>query len=183
MIPGEQMRSQALAAPVELSGQTPMLAGAMEPIPALPMVAGEQGYAPTVGGYPVPPLGILRDPFAGSMLGNNAVICTPCGAMVQVPYGVRIMDGYNGSARRWTLSGITKDSAGAALAACRVVVLETGRLARDGAPVVAETISNGSGLYSVEVPMNVAYQAIAYKPGSPDVAGITRCDVTPAEGA
>lgn len=80
------------------------------------------------------------------------------------------------------ISGTTRDSAGAPLGNCRVVVLETGRLAVTGCPVVAEVISDGSGLFSVVVPMDVGYQLIAYLPGSPDVAGITRNDVTATEG-
>jgi hypothetical protein len=80
------------------------------------------------------------------------------------------------------LIGVTKDGTGAALGGCRVVVFETGRIAKDGAPIIAETISDGSGNYSVEVPGNKAYQAIAYKPGSPDVAGVTRNDLVPMVG-
>ena len=49
--------------------------------------------------------------------------------------------------------------------------------------MVAETISDGSGNYSVEVPMNTAYQATGYKAGAPDVAGITRNDIVPVSNA
>ena len=77
------------------------------------------------------------------------------------------------------MQGVTVDEARVPLGNCRVVIFDVGQLAVTGSPVVAETMSDGSGNYSVAVPGPTALQAIAYKPGSPDVAGITRADVVP----
>lgn len=83
--------------------------------------------------------------------------------------------------QQFRLSGQTLDSTGAALGNCRVVLFDSSRVIAGGDinPVVAETISDGSGNYSFIVPRPVDYQLIAYLPGSPDVAGITRDDVFP----
>lgn len=89
------------------------------------------------------------------------------------------------STARFAISGITKDSTGAALASCRVMAMETGRMAMDGPndqmSNVGEVLSDGSGNYTLPVPTNTGYQLTAYKPGSPDVAGITRNDVAPSQ--
>jgi hypothetical protein len=85
------------------------------------------------------------------------------------------------STQMFRFTGQTLDSTGAALGGCRVVLLATNRMAV-GAPdvVIAETISDGGGNYSIIAPLPVpSYQLIAYLPGSPDVAGITRNDVSP----
>ena len=82
---------------------------------------------------------------------------------------------------RFQITGVTRDSAGTALGTCRVVMLEVGRIAKGEMPVVAETISDGSGNYTIEVALNTAHQGIAYKDGSPDVAGISIDGLTPAQ--
>lgn len=66
------------------------------------------------------------------------------------------------------LTGVTKDSTGAALASCVVqsFVTSTGKLA-------TTTTSDGSGNYRISVPAAVMTFCVAYKPGSPDVAGTT----------
>jgi len=111
----------------------------------------------------------------------NACVCTPTGATIPVQLGQQLglKNDIGQTTVQFLLSGITKDDTGAPLGNCRVVVFETARLQIDGAPIVVETVSDGSGNYAVIVPMNTAYQAIAYKPGSPDVAGITRNDLVP----
>lgn len=111
---------------------------------------------------------------------DNAGIATPCGMWVWSDWPP-LMQRLVFATPLWILSGTTRDSAGSVLANCRVVVFETARLAVNAAPIVAETISDGAGNYSVTVPLNTHYQAIAYLPGSPDVAGITRADVKPAQ--
>jgi hypothetical protein len=108
----------------------------------------------------------------------NAGIATPCGAWIWLDY-TPLINPFEQATDRFVIAGITKDGTGSALGGCRVVALETGRLAVSGCPIVAETISDGGGNYSIEVPLNTAYELIAYKPGSPDVAGITRSDVVP----
>jgi hypothetical protein len=90
----------------------------------------------------------------------------------------------------FTIAGQTVTGNGTPLANCRIVVYETGRMAVDGgayrsgfsseSPVVAEALSDGSGNFTINVPMNVAYQLTGYLEGSPDRAGITRKDVVPS---
>lgn len=67
------------------------------------------------------------------------------------------------------ISGLTKDSTGAALGGC---IVQLYRTADD--VMVEETISDGSGNYAFS-PRGVGalFYVIAYKAGSPDVAGTT----------
>lgn len=67
------------------------------------------------------------------------------------------------------ISGVTKDSTGAILAACTVTLFRT----VDN--VAFETVvSDGSGAYSFSaIGLSETYYVVAYKTGSPDVAGIT----------
>jgi hypothetical protein len=79
----------------------------------------------------------------------------------------------------FTLTGTTTDGAGAALGNCRVIAYQTGwQYAQDAPVIIAETVSDGSGNFSIDL-RNIDYQLTAYKPGSPDLAGITKNNVTP----
>jgi hypothetical protein len=82
------------------------------------------------------------------------------------------------------IAGTTLDSAGAPLGGCTVVLLDAGRIyaSQDSLanPVVETTVSNGSGVYSFAARPGINYQIVAYLPGSPDVAGVTRKDVRAA---
>src|ERR1019366_9086709 len=66
------------------------------------------------------------------------------------------------------ITGATLDSTGAALAACTVELFRT-----DTNQVQAVTISDGSGNYTFTSPGNFNFYVVAYKAGSPDVAGTT----------
>lgn len=67
------------------------------------------------------------------------------------------------------ISGVTKDSAGSALADCTVDILRTVNDA-----LVCSVTSDGSGNYvSNPVGLGEKFYAVAYKAGSPDVAGTT----------
>lgn len=127
----------------------------------------------------------LRPNISYSSIRANAVIAAPTGALIPIPFGRTMMGGIGVEVETATdlfsITGVTKNSAGSPLGDCRVVALETGRIHIGGTPVVGETISDGSGNYSITVPTNGSFQLIAYKPGSPDVAGITRSDVVPAQ--
>lgn len=69
----------------------------------------------------------------------------------------------------WIISGITRDSAGAALGNCAVNLFQT-----EGNLFVASTVSDASGNYSFSVPGNSSTSFIvSYKAGSPDVSGTT----------
>jgi len=111
---------------------------------------------------------------------NNACISTPCGALVPFERGRAVITNLSVQATdQFTITGTTMDRTGAALANCFVSVEETARQNIPGLDVVAQTTSDGSGAFSVTVPMNTLYQLEAYKSGSPDLAGITKNNVTP----
>lgn len=77
------------------------------------------------------------------------------------------------------LTGTTRDGTGALLGNCRVIAYQSGtRYVDAGAKVIAETVSDGSGAFTMLL-RNIDYQLIAYKEGSPDLGGLTRQDVTP----
>lgn len=72
------------------------------------------------------------------------------------------------STQVWVIAGITRDSTGAVLASCLVELMRS----RDMTLIATQT-SDGSGNFSFQVDPADKYQVIGYKPGSPDVAGIT----------
>jgi hypothetical protein len=177
VIQGEQMRE---AVPTSLAAfPLPLMTAPCAPPVSLPvLVQAEQGSSSD--GFK--PVGLAR-PF-WPRPATNAAICNAAGAIHEYQPALGITDFFVESTQRWLLSGITRDSVEAPLGNCAVVVFETGRLQIDAetqrvSPVAAQTISDGSGNYSVELGSNSAYQAAAYLPGSPDVAGITRNDLIP----
>jgi hypothetical protein len=68
----------------------------------------------------------------------------------------------------FTISGVTRDSTGAVLGNC---VIDLFRTADDS--VAARTESDGSGNYKIYASSELTHYAVAYKAGSPDVAGTT----------
>jgi hypothetical protein len=68
----------------------------------------------------------------------------------------------------YTIRGVTKDSTGAALGACGVVLLRTA----DNS-VAACMTSDANGNYRMDASPFVLHRVDAYKAGSPDVAGTT----------
>jgi hypothetical protein len=64
--------------------------------------------------------------------------------------------------------GVTRDSAGAILAGATVKLYRT-----QSDEYLAQTISDGSGNFSLDVPGPSPFYLVAYLPGSPDVAGAT----------
>ena len=135
---------------------------------ALPI---RRGFADIVN--PLAPILVQRTEVLNSGLSK---LCNVAGI---TPLGMNLMESFPEDTGRWLLSGVTKDSTGAALGNCRVVVLETARIGVQQNPVVGEMISDGSGNFSFTVPRNTGYQVVAYLPGSPDVAGVTRNDLAP----
>jgi len=72
-------------------------------------------------------------------------------------------------AKAYTITGITKDSAGAVLGSCNVFLFKTSTN-----EFVAATVSNAStGVYTFPVSAGFYYYTVSYKAGSPDVAGTT----------
>lgn len=76
----------------------------------------------------------------------------------------------------WLLTGVTRDSAGAALGACTVHLFLT-----QGDLEVAEMVSDASGNFSFSVGTGTGtkYYIVAYLPGSPDRAGTSLNTLTP----
>lgn len=68
----------------------------------------------------------------------------------------------------YSITGVTKDSTGAVLPNCKVELFIT---ARDVA--IAERVSDASGNFAFDMPGTGPFYIVAYKAGSPDVAGTT----------
>jgi hypothetical protein len=139
----------------------------------------------------------------GALVRREVCVCTPTGAILFETLGrnpfLKFQKGIVGATDTFRITGQTVTGAGAPLGGCRVVVYETGRISvtatpprqfysagnpneaewESPSPVVAETVSDGSGNFDITVPMNVAHQLTGYLVGSPDRAGITRDTVTP----
>lgn len=81
----------------------------------------------------------------------------------------RSTGGFSNSA----LTGVTRDGAGTALAACRVDLCQ-GNITRQS------VVSDGAGNFSFSNPGSGPFFLIAYKLGSPDVAGTTVNTLQPA---
>jgi hypothetical protein len=141
----------------------------------------------------------LRSIENGARMSVNCGIVTPCGVIIYMDYSM--INPFVQASVLWALTGVTRDyTTQAAITGCRVIAHEVGRLALSagsgetfysaGNPnptefyanqsLVGQTISDGSGNYTIKVGTNTAYQLTAYKVGSPDIAGITRQDVTPS---
>jgi hypothetical protein len=158
-----------------------LLPGLSAPTGFSNLVTDEDAFAPMNSFIDISLLSMRRIKTGQLQMRVNAGIATPCGAWVWLDY-TPLLNSLSWASERWGISGVTKDSTGAALGACRVIARESGRMELDGAESeVGETVSDGSGNYSIEVPLNTAYQLTGYKAGAPDVAGITRADVTPSQ--
>lgn len=68
----------------------------------------------------------------------------------------------------FSITGVTRDSAGTVLPTCRVELFITA-----GDQTQAETTSDASGNFRFDMPGTGPFYLVAYKVGSPDVAGTT----------
>jgi hypothetical protein len=80
---------------------------------------------------------------------------------------------YDWARSNTALTGVTRDSTGAILAGCRVTL-------NQGNVIVAEATSDGSGRFTFSNPGSGPFFIVAYKAGSPAVAGITVNTLLPA---
>jgi hypothetical protein len=176
LVEGEQMRAAAIAAPA--AAWWPIVDDIPDVMPnsLTALVADDLNYGMALDGLTQL---VIRSKVDGNLVSVNSCISTPCGALVSFEANECRFTIFTQATNIWTMAGVTRNQSGDALGSCRVVVLETGQVAVGGAPVVGETTSDGSGNYSLVVPQNTAYQVLAYKPGSPDVAGVTIDTVTP----
>lgn len=194
VIQGEEMRLNSLGGSVMASQLGPLQASHINQIASqwgplilddaenTIVIAGDETYAPMHPDF-TPYDARQRSIFQRSMIAANAVLCTPCGAIVPINKGVsgRLINNFVQSTSRWLIIGVTRDGVGAALGNCAVTMMETGRVYVDGAPVVAQTISDVSGNYSVEVPLNTAYWGLAYKDDTTDGSGASINTLTPSQ--
>lgn len=79
---------------------------------------------------------------------------------------------------KYRITGVTKDSTGAALGTCAVDIYETVTSANPNEPkgrLVGSTVSDAAGNYSVDVYAGpgATFRAVMYKAGAPDVAGVS----------
>lgn len=74
-----------------------------------------------------------------------------------------------------SLSGVSRDSVGAALGSCRVMIFRT-----EDMSFVTETTSDSVGVWSVSLMKGGPFFLVEYKAGSPDVAGTSVNTVVPA---
>lgn len=77
---------------------------------------------------------------------------------------------------RMTMSGITRDSAGAILGTCRVMIFRT-----EDNSFVAETVSDGSGAWSIVLLKGGPFFQVCYKVGAPDLAGTSLNTLVPVQ--
>lgn len=194
---GEQLRAASFLTSVSGWG---LLAGSADMMNTLPflLVEAEDEEATGMIANGLVPYARLRSIENGACMSANCGIVTPTGAMIYMDYS--LISTFVEASVLWALTGVTRDyTTQTAIAGCEVDAHEVGRLAvaagssrtyySTGNPnpiqfegnqsLVGQTISDGSGNYTIRVGTNTAYQLVAYKAGSPDIAGITRQDVTP----
>lgn len=177
VLQGEQMR-QSVFDPIDLEQPSAML-GRFLPSPLLSIVQDDDAFSPMNSFICQSVLSTRRMKNNILQRRANAGIATPCGGWVSADFPPLLVR-FEQANVLWAISGTTRDSTGAALGDCVISANDSGRGTVDAVQTeVGQTISDGSGLYSLPVPMNTAYQLTAYKAGAPDVAGITRNDVTP----
>ena len=130
------------------------------------------------GGNPLPMTGIGFNPYYF----QGQTFCTD-GISLKIPLGgigtyIANAPFLNGPKHygTFTMAGVTRDSAGAALASCVVDLFEAGSDIWQ-----QQTTSDGSGNFSFTIGGNSAnYFLRAYKVGSPDLAGTSTDKLTAA---
>lgn len=88
--------------------------------------------------------------------------------------GTRIYEAPPGFAN-YAITGVTRDSGGAALAGCTVDLFIT-----SNDTLKYTTVSDAGGNFSFDNPGTGPFYLVAYKPGAPDVAGTTVNTLVPA---
>lgn len=113
------------------------------------------------------PVAKLAGPsFGGRPTVRGAGVAYRTGPKMAGPYFNSQDDKFRGF---WIVSGVTRDSAGAALGSCDVHLFIT-----RGDLEVGEQVSDASGNYSFSMGGGCeTYYVVAYKAGSPDVSGTT----------
>lgn len=143
-----------------------MLAGS-PPIESTPVLGGQSAFA-ALSEVTVPRAQILQSGLLKKFTAKK----------LPVNFGLKIYDNVQAS-DAFVLTGTTVTGAGVPLGNCRVIAYQSGwRYVETGPKIIAETVSDGSGAFTLSL-RNIDYQLVAYLAGSPDLAGVTRQDVTP----
>ena len=141
------------------------------------VLSSKENAIQMIGVYPVPTREVLQNKFECTQIRNNAVICTPCGKAIVVENV--IANKFTLNNQLFVITGITRDNNGLELGFCDVIALDANKLIVTGTPVVAQTVSDVDGFFVMFVPSYNNHQIIAYKSGSPDVAGISLETIVP----
>jgi hypothetical protein len=168
VLQGEQLRSQGIDA--RPSGVGNVIFAPVASVDVLDansaMMADADSYPPMNSFAEVGVMSARRRKGNEYLPRANAGIATPCGEWVQIDYQPLVL--YKpGGYERLTLTGVSRDSAGAALGGCTVKIFSSINDVK-----LYETVSDGSGDWSVDVAPNPGpFYYVEYKVGSPDVAG------------
>ena len=109
----------------------------------------------------------MRDPLANLQKGGGTARASPKGRPPPLR-GYQVLPTHP----PFTISGVTRDNSGVPLASCEVELYARNQDQTFGT-YVNRTVSDGSGNFSFNVGIGRFYQHIAYKIGSPDLAGIS----------
>jgi len=184
VLQSEEMRDGALQQPVSIA------AGLVQTLPVVvsdslytgastPLVANEQLYTPMASDMQK----TISDQQGLSFGFGLAAMCSPCG--LTVPFDMNphrcMMEDFGQGTEQWLITVQAQDTTGAIIVGARVVAFETGRIAKDGAPLVAEGITDGSGNVTLTVSANVAHLVVGYVSGSPDKGGTTSQILSPTQ--
>lgn len=181
----------AMVGPINTAGGRPRMTATPAEIPTVdsglslrPMPTWPRGDAPMA---PLPAY-TLADPAAVPNSQQKAIGLRNVWTMDHptLPMRAPLLAGgfVDGANARFIISGVTRDATGTPLGACTVTALrvpEMGAPLDPDAAVVAVVASDGSGVYTAQVPQNVPHQLIGYKAGAPDVAGVTLNTIMPVE--
>lgn len=165
LIAGEQLRQQAID-PDQATGNPAVMGGAVLVNPLASVIQDEDALPPMNSYCEVGRLGARRMKNGVLQQRANAGISTPCGAWISNDWSPLLI-GRVGGYERLTLTGVSRDSTGAALGGCTVKVFSTINDVK-----LFETVSNGSGSWSIDVGANPGpFYFVEYKAGTPDLAG------------
>lgn len=178
VVQGDQLLSSVLPT---LGLTLPYMAGDQPPLPFTqwPLVP-EQRVVASIVAEPVIGRGAVLTQDC-SLLAANAGIATPCGEWVPMSaWRVVVLNPFTQATTRFAFVGVTRDGTGAALGNCTVRSIRQRDIATNGIESeVSETVSDGSGNYTLYVGGNDPHQLVAYLAGSPDRAGVSANTVVP----
>lgn len=172
LIAGQEMRSHAMLSKLNLGFEPMAIVG--PPIQSLVISGSRDNPGEQLLVERMRPRSATHWDNTGSLVYNNSVISTPCGALIPV-FGVQRFMDKPFAANLFTITGVTRDNVGAILGSCEVYAFD-----RWSMEMVGSTVSDGSGNYSIVVPSNRWHFIVSYLDGAPDKAGTTSRELTPS---